>query len=393
MTDTGERTEQATPKRMREARRKGQLSRSQDLTAWLGIAAGGAVLPGTVVLGAGAMGDSVLRTGGVIANPEPARAFAVFEEALGATGSIMLPLLATVAAVVVAGAAVQGGVHLKPLRGRFEQFDLVKGTKRVFGTQALWQGAKALLKTAVVGLVLVAVVQGLMPHLLSAGALPIAALLDAAASGIGALIQAAVIAGIALAIVDVLVVARRNRKHTRMTKREVRDEHKNSEGDPLIRQQRRSRQLAMSRNRMIAAVAGADVVLLNPTHLAVGLRYEQGKSAPRVVAKGRGVIAARIRTEAERHGVPMVHDKPLARALHSVCDIGDEIPIELYNAVATVLAFVMALKRRGSQGGVHRIDPRGSSLPATEHSAEDVAASTTAQDDAPAEDRVSGGTR
>src|SRR5690606_17438233 len=140
--------------------------------------------------------------------------------------------------------------------------------------------------------------------------------------------------------------------------KEVKDETKNTDGDPLIKAQRRSRQLAMSRNRTIAAVGGSDVVLVNPTHIAIALKYEPGKSAPRVVAKGAGVVASRIREEAEAKAVPIVRDVPLARALHATCELGDEIPVELYTAVARVLAFVMALKRRGSKGGVHTVpDP------------------------------------
>jgi flagellar biosynthetic protein FlhB len=109
----------------------------------------------------------------------------------------------------------------------------------------------------------------------------------------------------------------------------------------------------MSRNRMISAVADADVVLVNPTHVAVALRYEPGKSAPRVVAKGAGIIAARIRQRAEAGRVPIVQDIPLARTLHAACELGQEIPVELYNAVARVLAFVMALRSRGAAHGVH----------------------------------------
>lgn len=353
--ESGERTEQATEKRMREVRRKGNLARSQDLTAWLGIGVAAALLPSTVGLAATALTDQVLTAGIIVAAPEPARAAQALIDGLGGIGAVLLPLLIAVAIGVGVAAVAQGGVHPRAMTGKYEQFDLVKGVRRVFGTQALWQGAKALMKTALLGGVLLLVVQGLMPALTAAGALPVSALLDAAASGTGALIQAAVIAGLALAAVDMLVIARRNRKHTRMTKREVRDEHKNSEGDPLIRQQRRSRQLSISRNRMIAAVADADVVLVNPTSIAVALRYEPGKSAPRVVAKGAGHVAARIRREAEDRAVPMVRDVPLARALHGACEVGHEIPVELYAAVATVLAFVMALRRRGSAGGMHTV--------------------------------------
>ena len=163
----------------------------------------------------------------------------------------------------------------------------------------------------------------------------------------------AVLAGLALAVLDVFVVMRRNRKKTRMTKKEVKDENKNTDGDPLIKSQRRSRQLAMSRNRMMAAIADSDVVIINPTHIAIALKYEPGKSAPRVVAKGSGTIAARIREQATTDGVPMVRDIPLARALHAACELGQEIPVELYNQVARVLAFVMALKLRGAAAGVH----------------------------------------
>jgi flagellar biosynthetic protein FlhB len=232
--------------------------------------------------------------------------------------------------------------------------------------QALWEGVKALLKTAVVGGVLYAVVQTMTPVLMSAGGLSVSTLLKAASDGASMLLQSAVLAGIGLAIADFYVVMMRNRKKTRMTKKEVKDENKNSDGDPLIKSQRRARQLAMSRNRMIAAVAGADVVMVNPTHFAIAIKYEPGKSAPRVVAKGAGQIAARIREQAETDKVPIVKDIPLTRALHSACELGDEIPAELYTAVARVLAFVMALKARGSAaGGVHTVpDPSRPASPA-----------------------------
>ncbi len=118
--------------------------------------------------------------------------------------------------------------------------------------------------------------------------------------------------GLVLAAFDMLMVMRRNRKQTRMTKKEVRDEHKQAEGDPHIKGQIRARQLAMSRNRMMAEVANADVVMVNPTHVAVALRYEPGTGAPRVVAKGAGHVAAKIRARATEEQVPMVQDIPLA---------------------------------------------------------------------------------
>lgn len=352
-----ERTEKATPKRLREAHRKGKLQRSQDLTAWLGVGAAAAVIP-TVIGGATeAAVDQALSIGRIAMEPSPALAVQLLERALGSIMPTLSLLLGAVVVVAIGGAVLQGGVHLKTKLTRFDQFDPVAGLRRLFGLQALWQGAKVLLKTAVIGAVLLVVLQGIMPVLASSGGLTMAAVLDAAGSGVAALLAAAVVAGLAISVLDVLVVMRKNRQHTLMTKKELRDERKNSDGDPLIRSQRRSRQLSMSRNRMMAAVADADVVLVNPTEIAVALRYDVGRSAPRVVATGSGLVAARIREEAERHGVPIVRDIPLARHLRAACGIGDEIPVDSYPAVASVLAFVAVLRRRGASHGIHSPAP------------------------------------
>jgi flagellar biosynthetic protein FlhB len=342
---------------MKEVRSKGELAKSQDLTAWLGVGAVAVMLPTTISLATEEATAQVFTVGIVTANPDPAVALQSLWDGLASIMSILTPMLVVVTVVVVLGAVVQGGVHFKRFAPKYEQFNIVTGIKRVFGFRALWEGAKALSKTVVVGLVLYFVVMDLVPVLTSAGGLSVSVLLEAANSGSTVLLQSAVVAGLALAAADVFVVMRRNRKRTRMTKKEVRDENKSSDGDPLIRSQRRARQLAMSRNRMIAAIAGADVVLVNPTHVAVALKYEPGRSAPRVVAKGAGIIAARIREQAETDKVPLVRDIPLARALHSACEIGEEIPIELYTAVARVLAFVMALKTRGAKGIHSRTEP------------------------------------
>jgi flagellar biosynthetic protein FlhB len=365
-SESQERTEQATDKRMREVRSKGQLSRSQDLTAWLAVGLGAAMLPLTISRGADAGAVQLFTAASVATDPDPGRALAALSDGLSSVAGTLLPLVAAVFVAVLAGAVLQGGVHLKRFAPSFQHFNLVQGLKRILGRQALWGGVKAFAKTAVVGLVLWNVVQDLVPVLLAAGGLPVSGLLTAAGDGAASLLRFAVAAGLLLAAADVAVVRRRNRTKNRMTKREIKEETKTSEGDPLLRSQRRSRQLAMSRNRMIAAVAGADVVLVNPTHVAVALRYEPGKAAPRIVAQGAGTIAARIREEAEKERVPMVRDVPLTRALHSACDIGQEIPAEFYTAVAGVLAFVMALKARGAAAGVHTVPRRPAALHQTQ---------------------------
>lgn len=355
MSDTtGERTEKASPRKLKEARQKGSIGTSRDLGAWVGVAAAAATFATVGQATADATGTVLLRLREVIANPEPELAVAIATGALDSIIPALAPMLGIVVVAAIASVAAQGGIHLRSPQASLRNFDLVAGLKRMFGLQALWEGGKGLLKTTVIGLVLFMVVQSLVPVLMSAGRLSLAAVLDTAVGGVTLLLQAAVVAGLVLALVDVLVVNRRNRKHTFVTKKEARDEHKNTDGDPLVKGQRRSRQLAMSRNRMIAAVGTADVVLLNPTHLAVAVKYEPGRSAPRVVAKGADHVATRIREKATENGVPMIEDLPLARAVYAACDIGQEIPAELYTAIARLLAFVASLTRRGSARGIHR---------------------------------------
>lgn len=353
MSDTGERSEKATDKRMREAHSKGRLSRSTDLSAWLAIAAAAIMLPGAIGKGSSAAVDQLFLVRQAIAHPSLAIARAALADGLASVGATVGGVLGLTAAVALGASVVQGGVHVRRIVS-FEHLDLAKGVGRLFGPQAAMQGVKALIKTAVVGLVLWMAVKGLLPIVYGSGRLPVASILSAAGDGAATLLRFAIAAGLAVAGFDVVMVIRRNRKHTRMTKREVKDEHKSSEGDPHIKGQRRSRQLAMSRNRMIGAIAGADVVLANPTHFVVALKYEPGRSAPRVVAKGAGQVAQRLREQAATDRVPVVTDIPLTRALHAACDLGDEIPADLYTPVARVLSFVMALKARGAGAGTHR---------------------------------------
>ncbi|WP_372594061.1 flagellar biosynthesis protein FlhB [Actinotalea sp.] len=356
MSDSQEKSEKATPQRMKKLRKDGALQRSQDLSAWLGIGVGGLVLPFVLAAGSRHGSSQLLAVREVIAHPELSFAIQALETGLGSVLLIVAPLLGATVLTAVAGSAVQGGIHIsgKKLKPTFKQFNLAQGVKRTFGKQALWQGVKATLKTFAIGAVLWSVVQGLVPMMLGSGTHTLRQILTVAGDGTGNLLRTAVIAGLILAAADVFVVQKRNLKQTRMTKREIKDESKQSEGDPQLKGAIRSRQLAMSRNRMISDVATADVVLVNPTHVAVALRYEPGSGAPKVVAKGKGHVATRIREVAAQKRVPMVEDVPLARALHSACRLGEEIPGELYTAVARILAFVMALRRRGGATGIQK---------------------------------------
>ncbi len=171
------------------------------------------------------------------------------------------------------------------------------------------------------------------------------------------MIRNAAFAGLVIAAVDYIVQRRRIHKEMMMSLQEVKEEHRQQEGNPQMKQEIRSQMMKVSRNRMLSSVSSADVVLVNPTHYAVALKYDSSRGAPEVVAKGAGAVAAAIRARAEEHAVPIVSDPPLTRTIYKACEIGQQIPAELYEAVAKVLAFIFGLRRRGFArlGGVHRI--------------------------------------
>jgi flagellar biosynthetic protein FlhB len=361
MSDAQERSEKATEKHLKEVRRKGRLGRSHDLPSWIALGATALTIPLVVAKAGQASVAQLLAVGNVIADPDPERALAALRTGLGSVVPTLGVLLGVAVLAIIAATLVQGGFRFRFPSFKAENLNLAKGVTRMFGGQALWQGAKSLLKAGAVGLALWLVVRALGPELLASGARPIPALIGVAGKSVTWLLVAAIAAGLAIAAIDVLMVMRRNRKQTMMTKREVRDELKNTEGDPLVRQQRRARHLAATRGSMVQAVESASVVLVNPTTYAVALLYEPGSSAPRVVAKGQGELAGRIRSAATRHRVPLVRDVPLTRALHAQVAVGREIPPEFYTPIAQVLAFVAMLKARGAASGV-RDNPHASRL-------------------------------
>ncbi|TNM69403.1 EscU/YscU/HrcU family type III secretion system export apparatus switch protein [Streptomyces sp. NP160] len=351
----GEKTEKPTPKRLQDARKKGQIARTPDLGAWAGLGVIVAVIP-MVIAPTRERLQAIAESLDVVAkHPEPA----LMLQALGAGGAAIVPAVAPLLAVAVVVAVVasvgQGGFVLatQAAKPNWQRLDVLKGIKNLFSVVNLWQLVKSLVKTAIIGGVLWVTVQGLVPQLLSGGGLTLAGVLDATSGGVASLVRIAVGAGLMLAVVDFAVQKAKTMKDLRMTKQEIKDESKNSEGNPEIKAAIKGKQRAMSRNRMMAAVGEADVVLVNPTHVAVALKYEPNRGAPRVVAKGSGHTAARIRARASETGVPLVSDVPLARALYAACELEQEVPMHLYVAVAQVLAFVMALKKRGSASGLH----------------------------------------
>jgi flagellar biosynthetic protein FlhB len=353
---SGEKTEQPTQQKLKKAKQEGQIGRSQDIGAWFGMLAASIMLPRTLGSAMDHARELMAKIPGVIADPDPALALGIFKDALMGAAWAVLPLALTMMAVGIAAAGAQGGIRVatKLFIPKFNRLNPLPGVKKMFGPQALWEGTKALIKTSVLTAVLYMTMKDIVPVLMTAGRLQLGSLLGVINNATLSLIRAASVAGIVMAAADYFVVRRRTNKQLRMSKEEVKQENKNTEGDPHLKAHIRGKQMAMARNRQMADVPTADVVMVNPTHVAVALRYDPEKGAPRVIAKGQGTIATKIRELASAHRIPMVQDVPLARALEKSVEVGQEIPAEFYGAVAKVLAFVMSLKSKGAAAGVHR---------------------------------------
>jgi flagellar biosynthesis protein FlhB len=350
-------TEDPTPKRKKESREKGQIARSQELTAWSGVLAATLLMKTAARQGMNTMtwlGEAMRER---ITTPDPATALALLGEAIWRFGLVVAPMMLGLLVVGVVGNLMQVGLKptAKPMKPKWERINPLKGLKRLVSPMSAWEGAKSILKVSAIAGAAFPPLRATAEALAGASRPPVETVATMVGTGMLTIMRNAAIAGLVIAVADYLLQRRKTLKGMKMTKQEVRDEHKQQEGDPMLKGAMRERQMRMSRNRMMADVATADAVIVNPTHIAVALRYDAAKGAPRVVAKGSGAVATRIREEAERNGVPLVRDVPLARTLHKVCDIGHEVPLELYEAVARLLAFVFALKARNLHRGLHEL--------------------------------------
>ena len=334
---SGARTEEPTPRRLREARRRGELPQGRELTAAAALLAGLAALAATGPSSAGALAELLRHA---LAGREIAPADALVEAGWCVLRAVLAPAIAATAAALLAGMA-QTGFALAPEAAlpRLERLDPARGLRRLASPQALLQialalaKAVALLAAAAGWLSVQAPVLAALPR---AGAAALWGLLPAIASLAFRLAAILAVAG----VLDALLARALHRRGLRMTRDEVRRDAREDDGDPQHRAERRRQHRALLE---VGPVARATVVVVNPTHVAVALRHERGADeAPRVLAKGTGREAARIRSAARRAGVPIVRDVPLARALLGLADVGEEIPEALYEAAAAVLAHLYA---------------------------------------------------
>jgi flagellar biosynthetic protein FlhB len=353
--DKDGKTEKPTPKKIRDSRKEGQFARTPDAATWVAIAAGATLVPQSVSVTADQIEKIVSKWPEVGADPTLARALDVLSMLPMAVLAGAAPVCLAAGAGALLGTVVQGVYpSAKVLKPKFSRMNPKEGLKRMFGAKAVWEAAKALMKVIVIAVVVIVLGRHLIPELAAAGTLPLATTVARAADGLETMIWTAAVAGLALALADYFYQRHTVMKQLKMSPKDIRDEMKQSDGDPMMKGAIRQRQMAISRNRMLAQVAAADVVLVNPTHLAIALKYQAGLGAPRVVAKGAGAVAAKIREIARENRVPVVEDKPLARTVYRVCELEEEIPAELYVAVARILAFVMAAGRPGRRDGARK---------------------------------------
>jgi flagellar biosynthetic protein FlhB len=363
-TPLEDRTEAATPRRLEEARQRGQVPRSRELAMALVLGAAAAALSG-----GRAVRDLMVRSlrfdSAALRHPEALPA--ALGGALLAGLDVFLPVFVAVAVAAVAGSLAVGGWLFTPapLAFRFERLDPVKGLARIFSLNGFVEAGKATLKAVVVLVVAVGFLWFVRDEVLGLAAEPLGegmahalslTILTLAASSVGLLLIAAV---------DAPYQLWNHARQLRMTRQEVMDELKESEGRPEVRARIRQLQQEVARRRMLADVPRADVIVTNPTHFAVALAYTEGRMrAPVVLAKGTDLVAARIRAVGAEHRIAFFEAPPLARALYWTTEVGQEIPATLYLAVAQVLTYVYRLRAVRSRGGPEperptvEVDPR-----------------------------------
>ncbi len=346
--DQGDRTEAPTERRRQESREQGQVAHSTDLTSavvLLGVLGALYMLGRRMFTELSSLMYRLLDGGAAAADLTDAAA--TLRSCLVSLGMILAPLLATAMVLAVLSNVLQVGLHVTadPLTPDLAKINPLAGLGRMFSRRSLMRLAMSLGKVAVVSLIAYVTIAARMDLILAASALGYQAIIATTASLVGSLGLRIGIVLLVLALLDYLFQRWQHEQDLRMTRQELREDLKRMEGDPQIRarRQRIARHLAMQ--RMSRQVPKATVVVTNPTHLAVALQYKEGMNAPKVLAKGADFMALRIRQIAAAAGIPIVERRPLAQALYKACRVGDEIPVNLYQAVAEVLAYVYELAR------------------------------------------------
>jgi flagellar biosynthetic protein FlhB len=354
--DKEEKTEQPTSKRRQEARRKGQVAQSREISSVFILLSALGVFSFLALYIFQGLSD-VMR--GVFQNLgsldlQGASFHAFLLEIMKQVFMILVPILSVILFASLVGNLLQVGFLItgEPLRPKFSKFNPLNGLKNIVSSRALVELIKSIFKLLVVGSVGYLLIMGELENFFALTQMSVGDILSYIGRVSFKICLYTSLVLIVLAALDYVFQRWKHEQSLKMTKQEVRDEMKAREGDPTVKSRIRSVQREMARRRMMEAVPEADVVVTNPTRLAIALKYDaEGMMAPQVIAKGAGFIAERIKQIAEKNGIPIVEHKPLAQTLFKAVEIGEFIPVNLYRAVAEILAYVYRL-RQGKQYNV-----------------------------------------
>ncbi len=347
--DKDSKTEQPTGKRLSKARNEGDIPVSQEIKS-VGMLTAGLIVMG--LLAPGVASDLRTLLSGFLAHPhqlavDPESIRTVFAGTIGEVAWIMaLPMAVFAGMAVLINVGQTGWVYTpKKMRPKLSSLSPIAGAKRMFSLKSVVEAGKGVLKLAVVGSLVAIFIIPTMSHPDKLVDQSIVATMKEIHEEIVMILFLVVLIMAAIAVADLVYQRKSHKKKLMMTKHEVKDEKKQADGDPRVKNKIRSLRLARHRQRMIANVSRASVVITNPTHFAVALKYDiDSMAAPIVVAKGVDYLAKRIREVAEINDVPILENPPLARALYATVEVDREIPQEHYKAVAEVISYVMQLK-------------------------------------------------
>jgi flagellar biosynthetic protein FlhB len=347
----GEKTESATPKKRQDARKKGQVAKSSEL-------------PGAFILFFTFL--SFVMFGGFLKK----RFFNIFDVTFNdyllsevsvtnvttlfgnllVEGLILLaPIFVVTMLIAVLGNFLQIGILFTgdPLLMKFNKLNPLEGAKKIFGLRSLVEFLKSMLKVSIVGIVVYITLSGQIVEIMKLSHYSLESTLSYVAS---ITVRLGITIGlilVVLSIFDYMYQKYEHEKSLKMSKQDIKDEYKKSEGDPLIKGKIKERQRKLAMQRMMQEIPNADVVITNPTHFAIALKYNaSAMEAPKVIAKGKDYVALKIKEIAKSNGIVMMENKPLARALYNQVELGDSIPADLFQAVAEVLAYVYKIKGR-----------------------------------------------
>lgn len=353
--DDAEKSEEPTQKRLDDAHKKGDVAKSQEVSAWFSMIGTGLVVAimgsyiakgvATNLKGFFEHSHQLSLDGGLLADLWSKVGYAML-------GVLILPMIALVAMAVFGNLVQHKFVFsTEPIKPKFSKVSPLKGFKRLFSKTSLVNFAKGLIKLAIVSSLLVLILYPQRDKLDVIVGLDPSQILPMIQSLALQLVVGVIAVMTVVAVADYMYQRNQWYEKQKMSMREIKEEFKQQEGDPTVKAKLRQLRMEKSRKRMMAAVPDASVIVTNPTHYSVALKYESGMPAPVCVAKGVDDTAMRIREIATEHDIPLVQNPPLARALYATVEVEEEVPEEHYKAVAEVIGYIMKLKNRSNWSG------------------------------------------